>query len=746
MSLVPKRFVGLHAHDGFSTFDGMGLPKEHFEFVRNNTKEELETPALAITNHGHMNSYAHAYLYARDLNKAGNRFKFLPGCELYVHPNLAEWHTTKVAKELESTDKEDTEHGSTVENEEETKSNKYLNPIGRKHHLVVLAKHSQGLEHLFSIVSRGYLEGFYKKPRVDYSWLKPFKGEFIASTACIGGPLSYDIYSEFSSVAFDVSDVEDASKGLYLGPHLVDDPIVLDRVLRKVENTIDRLVDVIGQENLFLELQFNRLSAQHLTNRILIEASHRTGIPLIATADSHYCKPEIWRERAIYQKLGWMNYTDYDPSAIPQSIDQLKAELYPKNAKEMWESYQKTGPGAGYRFYDDGLVRDAIERTHDIAFQAIGDVSPDTSVKLPSWSVPKGKTAIQALVELCNDGMRQKGLDGSMQPWTRKKPQQTYDERLKYELEIIDEKKFSEYFLTMKAIIDVAADRMLIGVARGSAAGSLVNYVLGITQIDPIEYDLIFERFINPIRAEFPDIDSDFADRDLLIKLLKDTFGELNVIPISNYNGFQLKSLMKDVSRFFHQEEDDGLSFQNVNSILASLDDEVRNKVLKQGDDKNLFELKLEDCIEHSPRFKELWDSHPEIQKAISVILHENKSLGKHAGGVIISERIPERMPLITSKKEVQTPWVEGMHYKHLNELGYIKYDLLGLETLRIIQRCIELIIKRHSGKRVELDFGEGRKITCFENNSILLTNGTYKRISTLTDTDDVHESLKVVC
>ena len=211
-------------------------------------------------------------------------------------------------------------------------------------------------------------------------------------------------------------------------------------------------------------------------------------------------------------------------------------------------------------------------------------MQPDTSVKLPSWSTPKGKTADEALRELCDEGMKRFSLVGK----------QVYVDRLAMELSVIEEKKFAEYFLTMKAIIDVAYEHMLVGCGRGSAAGSLVNYLLCITQVDPIKYDLIFERFINRNRVEFPDIDSDFSDRDLLIDLLKKKFGELNVLPISNYNTFQLKSLVKDVSRFFHHEGDeDGLDLQSVNAVLGPLDDEVRKKVLKQGDDKNLFELKL---------------------------------------------------------------------------------------------------------------------------------------------------------
>lgn len=726
--IFPKKFINLHSHDGFSTYDGMGLPSQHFDFVIENSRDELEIPAMAITNHGHMNSYAHAYLYARDLNKAGKHFKYIPGCELYVHPDLKQWRLDKEAKEEAG---DDAEHGSVVENEEETKSNKFLDPIRRVHHLVVLAKHSDGLQKLFHTISRGFLEGFYKKPRVDYGMLKQYKGNFIASTACLGGPLCYDVFSEFPHARFDVRDVVVPGEQ-FLGPHLVDDDALREKILIKLENTVDRIVDAFGRENTYLELQFNKLTAQQLANRMLIELSKRTGLKLVATADSHYCKPEVWRERAIYQKLGWLNYTDYDPSRIPQSIAELKAELYPKNAKQMWDAYKQTS--AGHAFYDDDGVCEAIERTHEIAFEQIGDVQPDTSSKLPSWSTPKGKTADQALREMCDAGMQKLGLLGM----------QKYIDRLSMELRIIEEKKFAEYFLTMKAIIDVAYEKMLIGCGRGSSAGSLVNYLLGITQVDPLKYGLIFERFLTRQRTEAPDIDSDFADRDLLIKLLKDKFGDLNVLPISNYNTFQLKSLVKDVSRFFHHEGDeDGLDFQSVNAVLGPLDDEVRKRVLKQGDDKNLFELKLDDAMQHSERFREFMDAHPEVLQPISVLLHENRSLGKHASGLIVSENVIERMPVIMSKKDVQTPWVEGMHNKHLNELSWIKFDCLGLETLRIIERAVELLLSRRGGKKLRLEFDEGVAVECFENEEVLLTNGSWKRVGDLTARENVAQPLR---
>jgi DNA polymerase-3 subunit alpha len=722
-SFLPKKYVNIHSHDGFSFYDGMGLPKQHFDFVIKNSKEELEVPALAITNHGNMNSFCHAWLAAKELNKAGQPFKFLPGCELYVHPDLAQWARDRAT----SDDTEDEQHGSTVENENETKSNKFFNPIKRRHHLVVLAKDSKGLEKLFGTVSRGYIEGFYKFPRVDYAMLKKHKGSFIGSSACLGGPLSFAIYSQFQGMAFDEASA--VQPGMFLGPHLVDDPTTMQRVLSAVENEADKLVDAFGEENFFIELQFNKLSAQHLTNRVLIELAKKTGLKLVATADSHYYHPDVWREREIYKQLGWLNYTDYSPDSLPKTVDDLKCELYPKNAAQMWQGYKKTGLEAGHTFYDDAVIRDAIEMSYHIAFDIIGDVQPDTSTKLPSWSVPKGKTADGTLQELCFEGMVRMGLAGK----------EEYEKRLAEELSVISDKKFSEYFLMTKQILDIAAKNMLLGPARGSAGGSLVNYVLGITQIDPLRYNLLFERFLNRNRAEMPDIDNDIADRDLLIKLLKEKFGDTNVLPVSNYNTFALKSLIKDVSRFFHHEgEDDGLDFQTVNEVLGPLDDEVRRKVLKQGDDKNLFELKLDDCLQYSPKFKEFMEAHPDVFRPIKILLHENKALGKHAGGVIICDDLMDKMPIITSKRAPQTPWVEGMHYKHLQDVSYCKIDLLGLETLRVIQRCIELIIKRTAGKKIELKFDGGQHAVVFSNQKLLLSDGSWKTVDALDNDDDI--------
>lgn len=228
---------------------------------------------------------------------------------------------------------------------------------------------------------------------------------------------------------------------------------------------------------------------------------------------------------------------------------------------------------------------------------------------------------------------------------------------------------------------------------HNSGAGSLLNYVLGITNLDPIQYDLLFGRFINPHRKGLPDIDSDVADRDLLLNLLRDEFGEDSIVPITNHNTLQLKSLIKDICRFY------GIPFDEVNKATLGLEIDVKRKVLKKGDDKNLFQLKFDDCMKHSEKFRVFMKKYPQVESHIQNLLGQLKSHGRHAGGVLIADGMETNMPLIKVRGELQSSWVEGMHRKDLERYGNIKYDLLGLGTLRIIQRAIALILSRHCGQ-----------------------------------------------
>lgn len=679
--LPPTRFVGLHAHSTVgSVFDALGYPDEHQTFAIENGMD-----ALALTDHGNANGFAFAHQNYLSLKKKGINFKFLPGVEFYYHPDLEDWREdharAKVEKEAALAAKkraasqedlgEENDEGTTVENEAETKDvSKWFNPVNRRHHLVVLAKTPKGLENIFALVSKGYKDGFYKFPRIDRKMLKQHGEGIIVLSACIGGPFAYDTFFELKNYSKE-----------QLNAAILDDPSVLDRVVRRLENTYDGLCDAVGRDNVYPEIQFNKLQEQHLANRAIIELSKKTGAKLVATADSHYCRPEFWQARELYKALGRIKFGDIDPSLLPVDKDQLKCELYPKNATQMWESYKTYC--AEWSFYDDELVRDAIERTHDIAHQVIDDPAPDTSMKLPDYVIPAGMTAMSTLLKAVKDGLKAKGLAN--------KPE--YLERVRYELSVIKERGFEKYFLTMKEIFDVAAQHVLVGPGRGSACGSLVNYLLGITQIDPLKYpDLVFERFINRQRIEFPDIDSDLSDRDVVIKRLSDKFGSDNVIPISNYNTLQLKSLTKDISKFY------GIPFQEATDGVSTVERDVRNEIMGAADDKNLFVLTFEDAVKYSQKYREYLEKYPQVAEHIKVLYKQVRSIGRHAGGVLISENLVNKMPLISVKGELQTPWVEGVNIKHLNQYGFCKFDLLGLETLRIVELCIQNILRRHEG------------------------------------------------
>lgn len=670
---VPKRFVGLHAHSGFSIFDGLSNPTEHIDYVVENGMD-----AWALTDHGNMNGYPHAHQKEKDLNKSGNKFKFLPGVEAYYHPDLAEWRQAKFdheekKKQIRQKKSEvefEQEDDSSSENEEATKDiSKWNNPLNRRHHMVLLPKSQKGLQNIFRLVSRSHHEGnFYKFPRIDQKMLKECGEDVVVLSACIGGSFAYATLSEFRNKAFDD-----------ITANLLDDVSAMQRVLTNIGNMHDPIADAVGSENVYAELQFNRLAPQHVVNRALIEYHKKSGIKLVSTCDSHYCRPELWKEREIYKKLGRLNYDQINPDLLPKDISTLKCELYPKNAEQMWSSYKDYC--APYDFYDDNLISESIENSWHIAHDVIGNVQPDISMKLPSFVIPPGMTAMEALIEYCKEGLKKKKLHKNRQ----------YLERMKFELSIIRDKDFAQYFLTMKAIIDIAHDQQLTGVGRGSAGGSLVCYVLGITQLDPLKYGLIFERFISMSRKDYPDIDNDLADRDLLLDGMREKFGAENVIPITNFNTLQLKSLIKDISRLYD------IPFDEVNDMTRQLESDVKPFAIAEGENKSLFQLKYDDCYKYSERFRNFIEKYPHVGSSIKVLYKQNKAVSRHAGGVLVTENAEAHMPLIASRGEVQTPWTEGMHYKHLEKYGEIKYDCLGLETLRMIQRTIELILIREN-------------------------------------------------
>lgn len=529
MKKTPKKFVGLHAHSGFSVGDGLSYPQEHIDFAIKNGSD-----ALALTDHGNMNGFSHQHLHAEKLKKKGVSFKAIPGIEAYFVPSLDDWRKlyeetkqqkitekeiakteavararrsvveladqfteakmeiAELAESKKDNDEED-EGGTLVENEEETKKKRVRNPLLSRSHLVLLPKNSTGLKSLFRLVSESYIDGFYKYPRMDFAMLKEHaKGNLIASSACVGSLASRIVFDNQLTSEWDLWQPNSDN---------------LEKIQKELTELGERFQDALGEENFYWELQFNKLGAQHLVNFHLLENSKRTGIPLVVTADSHYADPNHWRERLIYKAMAQQQIwkKQFDSGSLPQTIDELECELYPKNHDQIWGSYLSTGKEK-YDFYDDEVVCDAIERTWTIAHCQIEEVTPDKKVKLPvlaklvsvdELDALKETTGLEdeedlsfaALVERTKAGVRFRKLQ-------EKENFSEYMERLKEELDVIKTLRFSKYFLTYSKIMEIVGEHQLIGAARGSAGGSLLCYVCGITQVDPIRFGLLFERFL----------------------------------------------------------------------------------------------------------------------------------------------------------------------------------------------------------------------------------------------------------
>lgn len=521
----PKKFVSLHNHTGFSAFDGLGYPEDHFKWCLDNGLD-----AHAITEHGHFSSYAHAQLWVESWKKSNKEktFKYIPGIEAYFHPDLKQWAIdkeiadqaaidrkaakklkdqqaklqTKLVMEVDKSDETENIEMSntlTVEDEDESKSTKLFNPVNRRHHLVLLPKNQRGLQKLFAAASEGFLRGFYRFPRIDTAVLREAAkgGDIIASSACLGGLLSYNVLNELQNHKFD-----------NLSQHLLDDPSILERCITAIGNSYDLMTQCLGEGNYFLELQFNKLPAQNLVNRAIIEFARRNGVTnqLIVTCDAHYYNPDVWKERELYKKLGFMNYKAYSPDSLPKSKEELKCELYPKNATQVWEEYLRSKVDTS--FYDDDIVRAAIERTHDIAHTVIEEIKPDRSPKFPTEKlVPQGTKSFNHLVSLCKVGLVKRGLANRKE----------YVDRLMEELGVIKQMNNADYFISYQKIMELARSVTMCGPARGSGGGSLVAYVLYITDLDPLRWDLPFARFLSVYRQGAPDIDCVHEDHLVLI-------------------------------------------------------------------------------------------------------------------------------------------------------------------------------------------------------------------------------------
>ena len=647
-------FVGLHAHSvAGSIFDALGYPQQHMDFAFENGMD-----ALALTDHGNANGLAYQVLHAKKMMAEGKEFKPIFGCEAYFVPSIANWKVDYEKAREDAKNKkalEDVQSGATVENEASKKKMKSI--LNRRSHMILLAMNQTGLQNIYKMISKSYTgDHFYRYPRIDYALLKKHNEGVIAASACLGGVYAGDFWQ-------NREEGEDA-------------------VLDAMRTTTQKMQAIFG-DRWYGELQWNNVPEQHTLNQFIIQMHYEFGIDLISTADSHYYSPDAWKDRELYKRLGFLGRkVEWLSDELPVDVDDIGYELYPKNGDQMWESYKKYSKECKVD-YDDNIVLNSIKRTHQIAHERIEAFLPDNEVRLPDFVVPDGSTAGETLIALSVAGARDRGFADNP----------VYAERLEYEVKVIEERGFSKYFLTMKKIADEATKMQLAGAGRGSAAGSLVAYALGITQVDPIRYGLQFERFLTKGGSGYPDIDYDVSDPMVLKEHLIKEWGDNVVVPITNWNTLQLRSLIKDISKFY------GIEFSEVNAVTNKMVFEATPLAKKaHGITAGVYNPTFDELMQYSDSLQKFLKKYPEVETHVNTLYGQTRSASRHAGGVVVGENLDKWMPLINSGGVRQTPWSEGQNVRHLEPMGFIKFDILGLASLRMIEDAIRHVLVRYEG------------------------------------------------
>ena len=563
------------------------------------------------------------------------------GVEAYVIDSLDEWRQAKEAHD-EGEDEEATSTGS-------------FRAAGRKGHLVILACSREGLANLNRLVYLSHKEGFYGKPRIDKRLLRERSAGLVATSACMGGVISNKVWS-FSR-----------------------DECRWEDVVAEVRE----FDSIFGHGRFFLELQLNESASQRYINQALIRLHEETGVPLTCTVDSHYIDPQDWEtQELLYLLRGKKTLATRGPDWNFEI-----RQLYLKSPEEMWESYLKFGAD----HIPEAVMMEAFQNTLLID-SLVEDYEPDTHQRLPKL---KGvDNPFRTMGELAIGELVRRGLDKD----------ERYAQQILHELAVIKEKGISEYFMIMRQMIHAARKEMLVGPGRGSAAGSLVCYMLGITDLDPIKHDLMFERFLDPSRVELPDIDTDFEDPDRVKEILRGIFGEDNVASLSTYGTFQIKGLLKDIGRLYDIDHND------INSLNKRIESELR--VLYVNQDKSTIVIKLEDVERVSPAFNEFCRKYPEAASHLRHLYGRNRHIGTHAAGVIIGDDLPSETAVFARRDQdkksphfgrmvPQASFTEGIVNKNISAMGFVKFDLLGLANLRIVHHALRLI-SASTGRSVE--------------------------------------------
>jgi DNA polymerase-3 subunit alpha len=666
--MTDRRISNLHGHSCFSFQDGICTPEEIIEAAK-----AKGLRSVALTDHGHAHGHGRFYLAGK---KAGVRT--LLGMEAYCINDFAEWHEfkDKVAEEKRAQKAAGKGVVPSIDPNEEPEGpvdkaallKAMSKVLYRKGHLVLLAQNRTGLANIYRLQFKAHKHGYYQKPRIDKRMLAEHAEGIVASSACMGGILSQKIW------------------GLERGELEWSD------VVREAQEYAE-----IFPGRFFLELQSNEAAGQRYINEHLIRLSQETGLPLNVTMDAHYVDPEDWRsQQMLHMLMTHRGGKALTLNNLPEGYSFDVRSLFIKSGDELWESFRRLNPEVDEttlaRAFDNTLYADSL----------ISDFEPDTSMRLPS--LPYEDTLAE-LRRSAAAGLVAKGLVTNDQ----------YIERLKYELGVIKEKGIANYFLVVRNICDSARKEMRIGPGRGSSAGSLICYLTGITNIDPIEHKLMFERFINLDRVELPDIDLDFEDVDRIKDILRRDFGEDNVACLSAFGTSQIKGLMKDVCRVH------GIDHQECNRTNALIEREMKALYSEgEGVTRSAITIKLDDVYRLSPSFNAFIEKYPQIERAIKSLYGREHHVSRHASGVVIGDDLPAETSVFTSKGVVQASFTDGIVGKTASSMGLVKFDILSLATLKVIAKALELIAERTGRTVSDVDREIDPKVMDFNNLDVL--------------------------
>lgn len=589
------QFVHLHLHTEYSLLDGANRIDKMVKKI-----QELGMSSVAVTDHGNMFGTIQFYQQAKK-----NGIKPIIGCEVYISPT--------------------------------TRFDKSQSASASAHHLVLLAKDDVGYKNLIKLVSLGYTEGFYYKPRIDREILSQYADGLIGMTACLKGEVPYWFTHEQDEKAMAIA-------GEYR--------------------------DIFGKDNFYLELQYHHIKEQEIANRELVKLAKKYDLPLVATNDAHYLNKADATPHDLLLCIGTGKRVS-DEHRMRYASD----EFYIKSAAEMADVF--------------GDYPEALENTLTIAERCNVEFEFGKFI-LPVYEVPDGHTFDTYMEELARDGLEER-LDVIFKhapEAEHEKLRAIYEERLDVELDIIRTMGYAGYFLIVWDFINYAKQHGIpVGPGRGSAAGSLVAFGMRITDIDPIKYNLLFERFLNPERVSMPDIDVDFCmnRREEVIKYVSRKYGKENVSQIATFGTLGAKAVVRDVGRVLD------MSYGDVDKIAKLIPNELK--------------MTLEKSLNSVPEMRELKESDPKVAELLDnaqVLEGLTRHVSTHAAGVVISPKpLDEFVPLYKGTKEddeISTQYPMG----DLEKVGLLKMDFLGLRNLTMISDTLDFI-KQSKGEEIDV-------------------------------------------